>query len=469
MDGKNKAGGTFSNPVIVVPGITASYLNDSYPLPPESIWSEKSLLGIVAGVHKDFGRLSLHPDKPRYEAREPARVTPGQVFEAAYEEIIEELRDGLGVKKNRPVPVYPFAYDWRLPLKAVESQLADFIEEVIERTRLMGRAYGEYKDCGKVNLIGHSMGGLVIAGYLADCAAKEKESRVGKVVSLATPFQGSYESVVKTATGTAKLGVSRQRSRERQAARLTPSLYHLVPSFEGALEIVGGFDAVPEDIKQNVEVDPSWFNVNVWQSSIIESIADYVGEHAVSPGGWEDQLAEARSLLSGFLGDAREHRKKVDQLNLKSTGMEKKDWLCVVGVNARTRVTLPIRFTDKGPEFDLRGSRREDMWEKKGQNPRMTGDETVPFAGAVPKFLGLENIVCVTPGDFGHFEIGDKFMSLFGGFHGILPNMNLLHRMIVCHFTGRGDRYGNTWGWSPPATGIADFKWEPPIPLESGS
>ena len=268
----------------------------------------------------DFGRISLHPDNPRYEAREPARVTPGQVFEVAYEEIVEELRDGLSMKKNRPVPMYPFAYDWRLPLDVVESQLADFIEEVIERTRLMGRAYGEYENCGKVNLIGHSMGGLVIAGYLADRAGKENGNRVGKVVSLATPFQGSYESVVKTATGTAKLGVSRQSSRERQAVRLTPSLYHLVPSFEGALEIERGFGAAPEDIRQNVKADPSWFNVNVWQSSIIESIADYAGEHAVNPGRREDQLAEARGLLRGFLKDAREHREKVDQLDLKNIG-----------------------------------------------------------------------------------------------------------------------------------------------------
>lgn len=149
--------------------------------------------------------------------------------------------------------------------------------------------------------------------------------------------------------------------------------------------------------------------------------------------------------------------------------MKKKDWLCVVGVNARTRVSLPVKFTGKGPEFDLRGSRWEDMWEEEDPGRRrMTGDETVPFAGAVPKFLDLENLVCVTPGDFGHFEIGDKIMNLFGGFHGILPNMNLLHRLIVRHFTGRDDHYGNTWGWPPHVPGVAHFKWNPPISLKTG-
>ena len=468
MGDNDKALNAFSNPVILVPGIIASYLSDFYSLPPENLWSERSLLGIVTGIHKDFGRISLHPDNPRYEAREPARVTSGQIFEAAYEEMVEELRDGLSKKKNRPVPVYPFAYDWRLPLHLVENQLADFIEEVIERTRLMGRTYQEYKNCEEVNLIGHSMGGLVVAGYLADYAGKGKGSKVGKVVTLATPFQGSYEAAVKTATGTAKLGVSRQSSRERQAARLTPSLYHLLPSFEEALEIEGGFNAVPENVRKDVEGDPSWFNVNIWQSSIIESIADYIGEHAVNPGTTQNQLTEARNLLSGFLKDAREHRDKVDRLNLGNIGMEKKDWLCVVGVNAKTRVTLPVKFTDKRPEFDLQDSKRKDMWEEEAADRRMTGDETVPFAGAVPKFLNLENLVCVTPGDFGHSEIGDKIMSLFGGFHDILPNMNLLHRLIVRHFTGRDDHYGNTWGCPPPpAPGAATVKWNPPIPLKT--
>ena len=28
-----------SNPVIVIPGITANYLRDDYTLPPETIWS----------------------------------------------------------------------------------------------------------------------------------------------------------------------------------------------------------------------------------------------------------------------------------------------------------------------------------------------------------------------------------------------------------------------------------------------
>lgn len=70
------------NPVIVIPGVVASYLRDEYPLPPESIWE-------VLEGSKQYERASLHPDDLRFEAIEPARVVAGQVYEVAYRELIE--------------------------------------------------------------------------------------------------------------------------------------------------------------------------------------------------------------------------------------------------------------------------------------------------------------------------------------------------------------------------------------------
>ena len=52
-------------PVILVPGITGTYLRDEYRLPPDRVWSV---------LQHDFSRVALHPDDPRYEAVEPARV-----------------------------------------------------------------------------------------------------------------------------------------------------------------------------------------------------------------------------------------------------------------------------------------------------------------------------------------------------------------------------------------------------------
>ena len=96
-----------SNPVIVIPGITANYLRDDYTLPPDTVWSV---------LTKAFEWASLHPDNVRYEALEPARVRPDQLFEVVYKDLIEELRHDLSPTQDQPVPVYPFAYDWRLPV-----------------------------------------------------------------------------------------------------------------------------------------------------------------------------------------------------------------------------------------------------------------------------------------------------------------------------------------------------------------
>jgi hypothetical protein len=50
-------------------------------------------------------------------------------------------------------------------------------------------------------------------------------------------------------------------------------------------------------------------------------------------------------------------------------------------------------------------------------------------------------------------------VARLAGFHGILPNMNMLHRLIVRHLTGRPDRHGNTWGRRAPGAA----RWDPPI------
>lgn len=429
-------------PVIVVPGITATYLSDAYPLPPETVWSV---------LTKDYERTALHPDDPRYELREPARVQPGQIFEVAYEELIEELRYNLRDREDRPVPVYPFGYDWRQPLEQTEQQLLDFVDEVITRTALMKHYYRDgYAKDPKVNLVGHSMGGLVIAGYLQRTG---NASRVAKVATLATPFQGSFEAVIKITTGTANLGTSAPSSRERETARLMPALYHLIPSFANGLE-------TPPRLPNSL------FDSAIWQPSIVETIAEFIRLHGREPGRRREQ---ARELFDGLLAAGHEHRQRVDAFRLEQANLQRTDWLCVVGVNAETRVNLKVVRRGRSPDFELQSSDRRNDWNKDDvARRRFTGDGTVPFEGALPKFLGLENLVCVSPDDYGYWEIQDRTLTQVAGFHGILPNMNMLHRLIVRHFTGRPDRRGNTWGraapgveaWDPPIRGLRERKWE---------
>jgi pimeloyl-ACP methyl ester carboxylesterase len=265
-------------PVILVPGITATYLRDEYPLPPEDIWKV---------IKKKYDRIALHPNDLRYEAREPARVVPGQIYEIAYEEIIEELRYNLSTKEDEPVPVYPFSYDWRMPLEIVELQLADFVDEVIERTKLLKHYHkAGYQNNAKVNLVGHSMGGLIITGYLE---RKGKKAPVHKVATLATPFQGSFEAVIKVATGTANLGTEAPSSRERETARLTPALYHLIPSFSHGLEVTT--PAIPSSL----------FDPGAWQPTVVDSISEFIRTKGLPT---KNRKQAANDLFSALLSQA---------------------------------------------------------------------------------------------------------------------------------------------------------------------
>jgi pimeloyl-ACP methyl ester carboxylesterase len=428
-----------SNPVIVVPGITASYLRDLYPLPPETIW---------AVIGKDYERARLHPDDLRFEAREPAAVRPDQLFEIAYEELVEELRFNLADREDEPVPVYPFGYDWRQPLERIEQSLAAFVDEVIDRTKLM-RHYAKagYGDAPKVNLVGHSMGGLVIAGYVERFGG----ARIDKVATLASPWRGSFEAMVKVTTGTANIGGSVPSSREREAARVTPALYHLMPAFDTGIEAA---DRLPR----------STFDIGLWQPSIIDTVASYIDRHAVErPRRKSDLRKAAEELFAGMLATALKHRERLEKLRLGDKGLADDRWLCVVGVDAVTRVRMEVKLQGRKPFFHLSSEDRMNGWDD-GETVgarRQTGDGTVHFLGAVPAFLPYESLVCVTPDDYGYWELVDRAATKIGGFHGILPNMNMLHRLIVRHFTGRGDPKENTWGRRAP--GVSKENWKPPL------
>lgn len=440
-----------SNPVIVIPGITATYLRDEYPLPPEFVWTV---------LTKEYERSALHPDdlitklestSQAFEVAEPARVMPGQLYQIAYEELVKELRYNLREREDQPVPVFPFGYDWRQPLEVIELQLAAFVEEVIEHTLLLRHYYSSgYNQAPKVNLVGHSMGSLIIAGYLA---RKGGNHKIGKVATIAGPFRGSFESIIKVATGTANLGTTPPSSREREAARLTPSLYYLVPSFVDGLRVPSN---LPSDL----------FDPSIWQPSILESIEEFIRLHGRETTNQATRKTMARRLFNAMLAAAKAHRARIDTLDLSTTGLASSDWLCVVGVDATTRVTLEIEETRNQPYFKFHTADRDNKWNDPSGGPalrRMTGDGTVPLAGAIPGFLPYESLVCLTPDDFGFWEIADKAALRVGGFHGILPNMDVLHRTIVRFFTGRSDRHGNTWGRAAPG---AEENWNPPLPLE---
>ena len=82
-------------------------------------------------------------------------------------------------------PVYFFSYDFRKSCREAAKSLHDQIERLIA------------KGFSKVNIVCHSMGGLVTSAYAAEYGVKE----LNKVVMLGVPFEGSYEVIRMYLTG----------------------------------------------------------------------------------------------------------------------------------------------------------------------------------------------------------------------------------------------------------------------------
>jgi pimeloyl-ACP methyl ester carboxylesterase len=428
-------GTPYSHPIVFLPGIMGSELRDEYPVEPETVWSPFKLLV------KAYDRITPHPDDTRFELQEPARVLKDQVFALIYSELIEELRHNLSPQADEPVPVFPFAYDWRQPLENIEDALAQFIDEVIARTKLLRhyfkRGYGKKNFPAQVNLVAHSMGGLVAAGYLQSHGS----SKVNRIATIASPFRGSLEAISKTTTGVGALGTAPGSSREREAARITPSLYYLLPSFDGAVTAEPG---LASDI----------FIPETWQPGILQSIASFIRMYGLNQKNPEQQAPE---LFKSMLDSAWKHRTRIEKLALK----DPKQWLCLVGVDETTRVDMKIVKDDHGgPWFQLSDGDVRNDWKSNDPKQRIfTGDSTVPYLGARSNFIPVEQVVCLTPGDFSFWEFKDKLLAKTG-FHSSLPNMNLVQRLIVSHFKEKP--YGDVWGRPAPDL-PAGTKWDPPI------
>jgi pimeloyl-ACP methyl ester carboxylesterase len=445
-------------PVIFIPGIQASRLRDDYPVRPETVWA----LSPRDFLLKDIERIAPHPHTSGpdgsssfaryYELKGPSRVRSDHLFPTIYEEAIQELRHQLSDKsETEPVPVYPFAYDWRQPLEYIVRDLDDFVREVIERTSLLPHYRGsrskKFQRNPQVDIVCHSMGGLIAIGLLMDEEARYRDN-VRNLVTLGTPFRGSYESVLALTTGRAVLDIGFIKAREATVARLTPALYYMLPSHQPVY-----YDDTFYD-----QVEYEFFEPSYWQDNIARGIAD-----SVKAAGFKG--LDAEEVFHGFLARARAFREKLEGASLRESR-----GLCIVGLGEDTRYSLRIDVKNDKLELNLKefidGKHyRKNMWDYPDQkNAEDTGDGTVPFRGALSAetLFAREQLVCIDRSDFRYFdEFGDRMLSKAAGLHGALPTMDLVHRLVVRFLLNKEDKYNATW--AKPAPHVTKEKWDPPF------
>ncbi len=451
-------------PVVLVHAITGAVLRDEYPLPPEAVW-DPGVFGVEA-----FDRIAIHPEspgpsteRPFYEALGPSRLTASHAVKLIYGELVELLRKDLPERGEAPVPAYVFSYDWRQDNRLTAARLGDFIAEVIDRANLLRRYSGR---CQAVDLVGHSMGGLVIAACLAGGKHLSSTGRpqVRRVVTLGTPYLGAADALAKFATGESEI-VGQRRHTEREIARLTPSVYQLLPLYERAFY----------DTPSGRQLD--LFDVANWQPSIVDSIALSIQESttraelaAVGAVADSRRLTAAVTLLDKRLKACRDLHLLIDDLDPDDVLLEENGWLPVVGIDEKTRFAAGLsertdpntQRTRKEFDFliadsDYDGTSRPAEF----RDARLRlGDGVVPLHGAVPKWMKRERVVCVAERDFGGlFNLEDIFLRKFTSLHCALPLMNLAQRWVLSFLKGR--RWGELWG--RPLPDVAKNDWRSPV------
>lgn len=108
------------------------------------------------------------------DTRQPEdwQITPGV---KVYDGIIQTLQEA-GYEKGRNF--FIFNYDWRKPVE----EIANDLEEYLSRHPPDGG--------GKIDLVGHSLGGLVARVYLQE----NPENNVNQLITVGSPHQGSVKS-----------------------------------------------------------------------------------------------------------------------------------------------------------------------------------------------------------------------------------------------------------------------------------
>jgi pimeloyl-ACP methyl ester carboxylesterase len=221
-------------PVILIPGALGSRLRDNRR--DAEVWPG-STLHLLAGSKQDlalpFDPVALQPLDDGLKASGLFEEVLNSDF---YGAILQTLRQSGGFVAGklgehadpRVRRYYVFTYDWRQDNVTIAKRLDALIEQ-------LRRDYGDPNL--KVNVIAHSMGGLITRYYLrygtADALEGEGDfpinlagaKKVGTAVLLGTPNLGSVSSLQSMLLGH-KVGLRRI---EPEVLATMPSVYQLLP------------------------------------------------------------------------------------------------------------------------------------------------------------------------------------------------------------------------------------------------
>jgi hypothetical protein len=227
-------------PVIIIPGVAGSELTATSAFrlsvgdgrggtftrdyrAGEKVWVN-TLEALRTGDDDYFDVLKLQADGRTPVA--PA-LAPSGIYGGAYDDLIAYLeRQGY----VRDVDLWLFPYDWRMDIRAAHERLDTLVSRALV-TANRGQTDPGAWTVARVDLIGHSMGGLVGRSYVADPA---RAARVDQLITLGSPQLGSAK-FLKTlmygdAFGPYFLGIGLNPLEIRDVVQNMPGAMQLLPS-----------------------------------------------------------------------------------------------------------------------------------------------------------------------------------------------------------------------------------------------
>ena len=193
------------NPLIFIPGIAASNLRTPDAFIRDDVWP--TIVG------DDINFLTLDPNDQHHNiiaidaTRDFSPIGIGYDKSVVYGTLLEMLTYKGGFreydinddptrrtlsgwdieqKENNP-SLFVFAYDWRRSNAEAADQLREYISGI----------YRFYPSTTKINIIAHSMGGLVAKRYILD----NPQHNIDKMITIGTPFLGAPKAIVTMENG----------------------------------------------------------------------------------------------------------------------------------------------------------------------------------------------------------------------------------------------------------------------------
>jgi pimeloyl-ACP methyl ester carboxylesterase len=359
------------HPIIFIPGITGRPLSARQPPECRAVCSPAP------------DKMSAVPD--------PDRPDDNQINSLLYGHMIAELRESLSLCGGEYAPAHFFPYDWGRSISHNAAQLADFVELVIRQSKTHPAYHRHGLKPDKVNIVAHSLGGCLAKHYATVLLG---ESRINRMVLLASPLRGSLSALKHLLMGEAWFFDCFTGKGRRREARTLPGVYDLLP--------YDGFNNPEEKL--------------LWPSPAVERKGEPV--NLFDPSGWQGNVAAqiGQETLAFHLVNSYNYYRNARDFSPEF----QKNVLMVYGKGERTLRKVSV------------GSRSQAEYNfPRDDRCGFIGDGVVP---AVSTYCQGVYQACVTKRQLGDWELD---LGKVAGFHASFCAYGLIQDLVISFLTGR--------------------------------